>query len=233
MVSNKEILAEVKALREHNQEVCSEVKALREQVAKLTEMLQLQKDRKDYQKAYYKKRKAAKENAVKRLRNPDKNLFDGYRNLDVHHEEWVAKMKEFVEAGHSVYNFLTWLAWDYNQNTWEFSPITKSSGYMHVFIGRSGNKALRSRYTELDIHGQIRANKFTNSRQIETFKNALFWKYANKTIGVLAEDIDGEPLKSLPQDWQEVTRSKTASASTSARRISYSRARRTRKFGLF
>ena len=193
-----------------NEEIMAELKGLREQVAEMAAALQDSKARKEYQSAYYQKRKAAKakkaaELARTRLSNPDRSVFDASRDYRVPHAKWAAKLTEFAERGLSVWNWLTWLAWSFNQDTWEFPPITRSGGYMHVYIGRSNGKALRGKYTERDVTGHVRVSTFSSAVQLETFAGALFWKYTFRTICIVSGEHENV-VEKLPANWQKTLR---------------------------
>jgi len=121
-----------------NEEVLAAVVSLKADIQRIAEALEKQQDRKSYQAEYYKKRKAAKAAKLKRLENKDRHCLGGMRDPRLPHETWTKQLKAFAERGLSAYNFLTWLAWSWNHNTYEHVPITKSGGYMHVYIGLSG-----------------------------------------------------------------------------------------------
>ena len=190
------------------EELRAEIEKLRVQVQRMADALQKKEDRTQYQAEYYKKRKAAAKalkKEVKRL-SSERCVFKGLRRRDVPHKLWAQKMQEFLQDGRSIYNWLTWVAWSWNQNTWEFPPITRSGGYYNVFIGMSGAKALRSRYTERDITGHVRVRTFTTKLQLETFSSALFWAYCFRTVGLVASEHeeDSEWYQQMPTRWRNV-----------------------------
>jgi hypothetical protein len=191
-------------------EMAREIRALKVQVQRMADAMQRREERASYQAEYYKKNKKKKSDKVALKRATrlkcDRHIFEGLRRYDVPHGKWAQKMREFVEQGRSVYNWLSWLAWSWNQDTWQFKPITRSGGYYNVFIGMSGNKALRSRYTERDITGHLRVTTFTTKLQVEIFSNALFWKYAFRTVGIVASELEEDDwfLNKLPKRWRDV-----------------------------
>ena len=193
------------------EELRAEIRELRVQVQRMADALQTKQDRSQYQAEYYKKRKAAKalkkeqDRASKRL-SSERCVFKGLRRRDVPHKLWAQKMQEFLRDGRSIYNWLTWVAWSWNQDTWEFPPITRSGGYYNVFIGMSGEKPLRSRYTERDITGHVRVITFTTQLQLETFSSALFWAYCFRTVGLVASEHeeDSEWYQQMPTRWRNV-----------------------------
>ena len=85
---------------------------------------------------YYKKRKInKKKKAAKnklKLENPNRHILEGQRDYRLPFKKWALKLKRFVDRGLSPYNFVTWLAWSWNQDTYQHTPITKSGGYMRV-----------------------------------------------------------------------------------------------------
>ena len=72
------------------------------------------------------------------FKNLDRHCLEGSRDRRLPAAEWGEVLKSFVQRGLSPYNFLSWLAWKWNKDTFQHVPITKSGGYMHVFIGMSG-----------------------------------------------------------------------------------------------
>ena len=186
------------------------ITALKDQVQRMADALQTQEDRKKYHAAYYKKRKAAaaarKKNAVNdKLENPNKHILEGSRDYRLPAKKWALKLKEFVDNGLSPYNFITWLAWSWNQDTYRIVPITKSGGYMRVYIGMSaqeGGKALRTRYSERDVTGHVRVNTFKNMTQLDTFASALWWDWGFRVLGLVVQEVDEEDwYKALGESW--------------------------------
>ncbi len=102
------------------EELRAEIRELRVQVQRMADALQTKQDRSQYQAEYYKKRKAAKalkkekDRASKRL-SSERCVFKGLRRRDVPHKLWAQKMQEFLRDGRSIYNWLTWVAWSWNQ----------------------------------------------------------------------------------------------------------------------
>lgn len=167
-------------------DVIAEIRELRVQVQRMADLLQKREDRTSYQAQYYKRRKEAKAKAgfgdAKLLNRNGHCLCQSGRDRRLPHSKYAAKLQEFVDRGLSVYNFVTWLGWSWNHDTYVHVPITKSGGYMHVFIGFSGKKALRNKYSERDVTGKMRINTFTNPVQLDTFRDALWWQWTYATI---------------------------------------------------
>ena len=190
-------------------QVLDEIKGLREQVQRMADLIQKQQDRKSYQADYYKKRKETKTKArtaasSDKILNHDRHCLNTARDKRLPHDKYIAKLKEFVSRGLSVYNFVTWLGWSWNHDTYVHAPITKSGGYMHVFIGLSGASPLRSKYSVRDVTGRMRINTFTSPVQTDTFRDALWWNWTFATIVPMMNDLADvqEPwFKSLGPHW--------------------------------
>jgi hypothetical protein len=181
-----------------NEEVLAAIVSLKQEVQRIAEALEKQQERKSYQAEYYQKRKAAKAVKLERLENRNRHCLTGPRDQRLPIVKWTAQLKAFAERGLSAYNFITWLAWSWNHNTFTHVPITKSGGYMHVYIGLSGEKPLRSKYSERDVTGHMRVSRLTKPEQLDTFADALWWKWTFATIcnvvGIAEEEDWFEPL---------------------------------------
>ena len=190
-----------------NEKLLAELLALKTQVCRIADALQKQEDRKQYQAEYYKKKKAEKKKkkASNKLENRNKHVLEGTRDRRVPYKMWAAKLKQFYERGLSPYNYITWLAWAWNHDTFQIVPITKSGGYMHVFIGMSaqdGGRALRAKYSERDITGHVRVNTFKNKTQQDVFASALFWKWSFRVLGMVISEVDDQDwYKALGETW--------------------------------
>ena len=192
-----------------NEELLTVITELKAQVQRMADALQKKEDRKNYHSEYYKKRKTdKKKKAAKsklKLENPNRHILEGQRDYRLPFKKWALKLKKFVDRGLSPYNFVTWLAWSWNQDTYQHTPITKSGGYMHVFIGVSaqdGGRALRSRYSERDVTGHMRVNTFKNEAQIDTFASALWWKWTFRVLGLAVSEVDEEDwYNALGESW--------------------------------
>jgi len=167
---------------------------------KLDEVLQLLKGknaRAEYQAKYYVERREAallKENSG-RLRNPDRNNLDLPRGWDkrlgpkVH--EWAELCYRFAAARKSPFEFMEWLAFTWNSCTYWNKVITKSGGYFHLFIGFSGTKPLRSKWTENDLFGSVRRTTF-NRIQRDQFRDAPWWKWGFGVLGKVVHQMKEE-----------------------------------------
>jgi hypothetical protein len=80
--------------------------------------------------------------------------------------------------------------------------ITRSGGYMNLFIGWSGastDKPLRQRYSEKELLGRVRVTKFTRKEQVETFSNAPWWEFGSGILHHVVEEVKYEDwFKKLP-----------------------------------
>lgn len=185
------------------------IAAIKVQVERIADAMQKQQDRKEYQAEYYKKRKrtAAEKRTVARTRLNNGNqhcLGEGKRDKRLPHAAWARKLKEMAGRGLSAYNFLTWLAWAWNHNCFEHVPFTRSGGYYQVYIGTSGEKALRSRYSERDVTGHVRVYTFKTHAQLDTYKDALFWRWSYAVLSPVVWDLDGEPwYDGLGDSWKK------------------------------
>ena len=95
--------------REMSDKVLEAISELKEQVCRLADMLQAQQERKEYQKSYYQRRKAARELLVQglQLKNKERHCLEGPRDRRLPVAEWGKQLRRFVNAGMSAYNFLT------------------------------------------------------------------------------------------------------------------------------
>ena len=112
-----------------DERILAELRDLKEQVKRLADAMQKQQDRRSYQKDYYKRRKAAKKAVPKSgLLNRDGHCLDVNRGRDsrLPVAEWAQVLRLFAEKGASSYNFLTWLSWAWNHDTYQHQPITRS-----------------------------------------------------------------------------------------------------------
>jgi hypothetical protein len=185
-----------------NDEILAAVDSLAEQVKRIADVLQGQLDRKEYHAEYYKKRKAQKEAKGVRLSNRNKHCLMGQRDTRLPSVEWAEKFEWFSENGLSVYNFVTWMAWTWNQNTFEHVPITKSGGYLNVMIGLSGKKPLRQKYSERDVTGHLRVNVIRKPEQVDILSDALWWKWTfNVLLEIHAQVAQKEWFKKKGERW--------------------------------
>ena len=188
-----------------NEQLLAAVQALATQVQKIASALDKQQQRREYQAAYYKKRKAAKAEKAKRIELPDGHCLECRRSDRIPKEAWAKQMRSFVERGLSPYNFLTWVAWSWNQSLFNHVPITKSGGYMHVFIGYSGKKALRCKFSERDVTGRMRISRFSRPEQLDTLSQALYWKWTFHTINKIVDCAEEQGwFETLSSNWQKV-----------------------------
>ena len=189
-----------------NEQLLAAVQALGTQLKAIAGALDKQQKRRDYQAAYYKKRKAAAAEKARRIELPNGHCLESRRDDRIPAGAWAKQLQRFVERGLSPYNFLTWLAWAWNQDTFNHVPITKSGGYMHVFIGYSGKKALRCKFSERDITGRMRISRFTRPEQLDTLSQALYWKWTFHTVHKVVQDYaeENEWFGALSENWKKV-----------------------------
>jgi hypothetical protein len=189
----------------NNKEVLDAIAVLSAQVQRIADALEKQSERKSYQAEYYQKRKKKAEEAAAlaaKLDNQNRHCLEGMRDTRLPYAQWAAKLKEFAERGLSAYNFISWLAWAWNHDTYKMVPITKSGGYFHVFIGLSGKNPLRSKYSERDVTGHMRVARLTNKVQIDTFADALFWKWSFRTVATVVNHAQDEGwFEGLGESW--------------------------------
>ena len=185
------------------QELIAEMRQLKEQVQRMADTFQKREERREYQAAYYKRRKASKEKQVlPGFKNLDRHCLEGSRDRRLPAAEWGEVLKSFVQRGLSPYNFLSWLAWKWNKDTFQHVPITKSGGYMHVFIGMSGDKPLRQKYTDRELMGQVKVYRFTKKAQLEFFRDAKWWTWGFHVLGSVIFLLEDEPwFVQLKDDW--------------------------------
>ena len=193
--------------------VLAEIVQLKEQVGRMADALQRQEDvmkcledRKKYHADYYKKRKVARAKRKvalsNKLLNRDKHCLDSLRDTRVPYDKWTEKLKAFSARGLSAYNFITWLAWEWNHNTYVHVPITRSGGYVQVFIGLSGGKPLRNKYSDRDLTGRMRITKFQKPEQLDTFSDALWWKWTFRALVQVVNNVsETNWYKALGDSW--------------------------------
>ena len=185
-----------------NEDVLLAISKLSEQVQRIADALEKQQLRKEYQAAYYKKRKVAKKVALNRIEIRDMHCLECARDPRMPFEMWTERLEQFVKEGRSAYNYICWLAWAWNHNTYNVIPITRSGGYFHVFIGLSGKSPLRSKYSERDVTGHMRVTRFQKPEQLDTFAEALWWKWTFATLCRIVSDCEDEPwFKALGDNW--------------------------------
>ena len=150
----------------------------------LSQRIRDKESRRDYNANYYAARQAEKRQHL--LKNPDRNnlnLTMGYdRRLRSKFEEWAAVGYRFAECGGDAYKFLEWLAFTWNACTYWHRPITKSGGYNHLFIGFSGNRPLRAKWTDNDLFGCVKRTRFTRPQR-DQFGKAPWWKWGYGVLG--------------------------------------------------
>ena len=174
-----------------------------QQLEQRIEALEQRAMRKKYDHEYYLKKKAKRlkkecaSKLVERHRNPSKNTIfsvapsackSAWRsapNLPNPLEVWTEKLKEFVAQGRRVDQYLEWLAWSWNHNTWVSQPVTKSGGRWAYYLGADVNgKARRQVFTNRDFTGHVKAHqtKFKGLHS-DVIMSALWWNYGPSRLG--------------------------------------------------
>ena len=155
-------------------------------------------------KCYAKRREAQLNEASPGIKNPDRNNLDlpmGWdKRLRMKMEEWATVCYHFAEAKKSPHAFLCWLAYTWNSCTYWHKVVTRSGGYNHVFIGFSGTKPLRLKWTDNDFFGCVKRTSFTRAQR-DQFGNALWWNWGYGVLGkvVLEMQEDEERWAALPK----------------------------------
>ena len=191
------------------EQAVAEIRELAKEVKRLADLVQTQLDRKSYQADYYKKRKASKAKKVRPglVNRESAALSDQGRDMRLPTAKWGHVLQKFAESGASPCNFLTWLAWTWNKNTYRAAPITRSGGYNQMFIGFSGcdaeAKPLRSKYSDKDLFGCAKLQKFSNLVQLERFQNAPWWAWGRGVLAPVVNDLTEHAWwKQMPEHWR-------------------------------
>ena len=189
VVTNEQLMVAVKALVAQN-------RSMAEQMQRIADQMEKAQCRKVYHKEYYKRRKEeASERqkvASERVQVPDGSIFLVRKGLPL--VKWMKKMVQFHDANKPPENFLTWLTWSWNKDTFALPPITKSGGYHNVLIGVSGDKGLRNRHTEGDLFPRLRAPKFTKLTQMEAFRSCKWWDFGSRVLGRVYRIADDDGI---------------------------------------
>ncbi len=160
--------------------------------------------RAEYNAKYYAARHEKR--LLGRIKNPDRNNLNlpmGWdRRLKQKMSEWAQTAYRFAEGSKTVFAFMEWLAFTWNNSTYHHKPVTRSGGYNHLFIGFSGTKALRSKWTDNDLFGSVKRTKFTRSQR-EQFSSALWWNWGYGVLGKVLVEMqeDEERWQKLPEHW--------------------------------
>ena len=181
----------------------TKVEALLEEVLHLLRLKQeTAQTRAEYQARYYAERngKKSREGLIK---NPDRNNLNlqmGWdRRLRKNMVTWAATAYRFAEEGKSSASFMEWLAYTWNNETYWHKVVTRSGGYNHLFIGFSGTRPLRCKWTDNDLFGCVKRTKFTRAQR-DQFSNALWWNWGYGVLGkcLLEMQEDEERWAKLP-----------------------------------
>ena len=196
------------------------MRELEKRVEALEAQLTCKSKRKKYNQDYYQKKKKEKKKEERALRhmNPRLNTIFSVSpgacrtawktrpDLPYPLEVWTQKLKDFVAQGRRVDQYLEWLAWSWNHDTWMYQPVTKTSGRWHYFVSKSGTKAQRQAFTDRDFTGHVKAHqtRFTKLHQ-DVIQSALWWRYADLTFKmIIVNSFDSEWFDALPTDYKKV-----------------------------
>jgi len=164
----------------------------------ILELLREKTSRKEYMQKYYQQKKLQRSG----LKNPDRNNLNLPRGWDIRLKD---KMQEWAEVAFRFatvlprprpFDFLEWLCWTWNVGTYQHKVITKSGGYNHLFIGYSGDKPLRLKFTDGDLYGNVRRTTFTPVQR-DQFCEALWWKWGFAVLVKLKQTMGENRFQSL------------------------------------
>ena len=193
----KGLTQEVRGLAEKIEKLCmynnisEELQKLSASVSKIHEHLIPKISRRDYQKEYYKKR--TKQNGTK-IKNPSHGAFANKDNR-LPFAKWAnAGLKSARPS-----QFIEWLAYQWNRNSYQHPPVTRSGGYYNVFVSFDGTgmKPLRNKHTDVDMFGKLR--RFT-TLSLEACRDAKMWNFGYCVVWpvfqIMREDPSWEGVES-------------------------------------
>ena len=165
----------------------------------LGEVLQLLKNGKSrakYQAEYYAQRKETRLTETRPgLKNPERNNLNlpmGWdKRLQSKLEEWAEIAFRFKDARRGPFDFLEYLAYQWNNETYWHKVITRSGGYNHVFIGFSGSKPLRTKCTDCDLFGCVKRTSFTRAQR-DQFADAHWWRWGYGVLGKVVNEMQDQ-----------------------------------------
>jgi hypothetical protein len=133
------------------QTVSEQVQKLSERIDELSTKIKM----KQYQRAYYEKKKAA---ALAKKPHGLKNLSAAFSMKDprLPFAEWATVGLTFMRENHPPQHFIEWLVYIWNKKTYWSPQVTRHGGYYHVFINHAHGTthANRLRMTEVDMWGK-------------------------------------------------------------------------------
>lgn len=157
-------------------------------------LLTKRSDRTLYQAKYYAERKGRRVG----LKNLDMNNLDLPRGWDDRLSsrivEWANTAYRFAENSKSPYKFLEWLSYTWNSATYWHRVITRSGGYNWIFIGFSGEKPLRCKWTDNDLFGCVNRTKFSRAQR-DQFGNALWWRWGHGVLGKVVFEMQEDETR--------------------------------------
>ena len=181
--------------------VVERLSKVEQMLGEVLSLLTEKKARATYHAKYYAERKSV---VMSGLKNPDRNNLDlpmGWdRRLQTKVEEWAVVAYRFADGKKSAYAFMEWLAFTWNVATYWHKVITRSGGYNHLFIGFSGVKPLRSKWTDNDLFGSVKRTAFTRAQR-DQFGDALWWNWGYGVLGKVALEMqeDEKRWAALPK----------------------------------
>ena len=176
----------------------SRLDGIEESLREVLSLLRGKQSKTQYQQEYYAKKKTLRRG----LRNPDRNNLRLPRGWDIRLRE---KMKGWADVAFRFatdlprprpFDFLEWISWTWNVNTYQEKVITKSGGYKHLFIGFTGNKPLRVKFTDNDLFGNVRRVTFTPPQR-DQFAEALWWEWGFGVLFQIKEAMGDALFESL------------------------------------
>ena len=187
------------------------MQGLKDRLVKVEELLEdvlrvlkVREKRSEYQQKYYEERKAKQLAQRSGLKNPSRNNLNlkmGWdRRLQPQLKEWALIAYRFADAKKGPFAFMEWLSYTWNCCTYWHKVLTKSGGYNHLFIGFSGSKPLRAKWTDNDLFGCVKRTTGFTRVQRDQFGDALWWNWGYGVLGKVLQEMQGYELrwKTLP-----------------------------------
>jgi hypothetical protein len=186
------------------QQMSDELRMLQTSVLDLKDPKVIPK-KKLYHARYYQARREARlqEACEGLLPNLDQAIFRKRdTRLETHFPQWARAAFKFARvSGGRPYKFLEWLCFHWNRTTYHHQPITRSSGYWHIFVGlttnaNGGQKPLRVKLTCVDLFGKTK-NAFQTLAQCASFSEGRWWQFGAQVLFPLVEFMAEEH----PKEW--------------------------------
>ena len=195
-----------------------------EQIEQRLAALEKQSKRKTYNKDYYKRKKEKVQVAeqaclvLERYETPTKMFnmsgtdYHRYWRLNPGLEsplvKWTNKLREFIADKRSVDNYLEWLGWSWNHDTYVTQPVVKSGGRYARFVGMDcKGKPQRVLFTERDFTGRVKAHKSRFKEfHSDVIASAIWYDYAKITFGMICSKYGDDEcwFHQMPKDYTKV-----------------------------